>query len=102
VTAVFVDTFATPVGFTMAADYSKVTISPSSFSEIGKHTVSIDLLEEAGGKLSKTFYVTVMNGAPIFTVISLPKYKVHLNEVKVITISEIIDLEGQLITMTIQ
>jgi hypothetical protein len=55
VTAVFVDTFATPVGFTMAADYSKVTISPSSFSEIGKHTVSIDLLEEAGGKLSKTF-----------------------------------------------
>jgi hypothetical protein len=32
-----------------------------------------------------------MNGAPIFTVNALPKYKVHLNEVKVITISEIID-----------
>jgi hypothetical protein len=43
-----------------------------------------------------------MNGAPIFTVNSLPKYKVHLNEVKVITISEIIDYDGQLITMTIQ
>jgi len=39
VTAVFVDTFATPVGYTMAADYSKVTISPTSISEIGKHSV---------------------------------------------------------------
>jgi hypothetical protein len=46
--------------------------------------------------------VTVLNGAPIFTVNPLPKYKVHLNEVKVITISEINDLEGQPITMTIQ
>jgi hypothetical protein len=86
----------------MAPDYSKVTISPTSFSELGKHTVSIDLQDEADGKLSKTFFVTVLNGAPIFTVNPLPKYKVHLNEVKVITISDINDLEGQPITMTIK
>ena len=78
-TAVFVDTFATPVGFTMAPDYTKVTIAPTSFSEVGKHTVSIDLLDVAGGKLSKSFYVTVKNGAPIFTVSPLPKHKVYLN-----------------------
>jgi hypothetical protein len=102
VTAVFVDTFAAPVGFTMAPDFSKVTISPTTISEIGKHTVKIELIEESGLKLYKTFFVTVLNGAPIFTVNPLPKYKVHLNEVKVITISEINDLEGQPITMTIQ
>ena len=66
--AVFVDTFASPVGYTMAPDYSKVTIAPVFVSEFGKHTVSIDLMDDAGAKLSKVFYVTVINGPPIFTI----------------------------------
>jgi hypothetical protein len=102
VTAVFTDSNANPVPFTMAPDFSSVTLSPTSFSEVGKHAVSIDLVDDAGGKLSKIFYVSVMNKAPYFTVISLPKYKVGLNNVKLITISEITDYERNQITMTFE
>jgi hypothetical protein len=58
----------------MAADYSSVTLSPTLLSEAGKHTVKIELIEESGLTLSKTFYVTVMNGAPYFTTNPLPTY----------------------------
>ncbi len=51
VTAVFTDTFAHPVPFTMAPDYSSVIISPTSLTEVGKHTVKIELVEESGLKL---------------------------------------------------
>ena len=85
----------------MAPDYSSVIISPSSITELGEHTVNIELVEESGLKLPKTFNVTVMHGAPYFAEIPLPNYKVALNDVKLITMSEIFDLDQLPITMTI-
>ena len=63
-------TFPYNLNFVLAPDFSKVTFAPISFSEVGVHTVYIDIVDSAGAKLSKFFTLTVINDPPFFTDLS--------------------------------
>jgi hypothetical protein len=71
----------------MASDFSEVTFAPVAFNQVGVHSVSIDLYDDAGARLSYPFYVTVKNDAPYFTLPYFPtSYSVSLNNILEITI----------------
>ena len=56
------------IPFSIAADQSKITFSPNTFSQLGPHTVTVTLADDFGDQdVPQTFTVTVFNDAPIFT-----------------------------------
>jgi hypothetical protein len=93
------DAYSVKVIFSLASDFSSVTFSPTSFNEVGVHMITLDIVDEAGSKLSKSFKVTVINEAPYFTK-PLTEQKVALNEVKEIEIKDIYDREFHTIYMS--
>ena len=94
------DSLATPVAKTLTP--SSITFSPVSFSEVGIHTITVNLLDDANDFDSKQFKVTVYNSAPYFTNLPLANYTVPLNTKLKIPIQGFADPEGNPITMIFQ
>lgn len=90
----------TSVSFTLAADNSKFTLAPTSFGQVGVHTLAIMLSDSFPKSISHTLSVTVVNDAPVFTTV-LQALKFPLNSIFMHSITDISDTEGHTITMTL-
>jgi hypothetical protein len=66
---------------------------------VGFHSITFEIHDDHGGSLPKTFIVEVYNEPPYFTKMPLPAYKVALNNVLKINITEFADKEGNEVIM---
>jgi len=78
---------------------SSIEFTPTQLNEEGFHLVTIELYDDFGGSIQKSFTVEVFNEAPYFTLDPLPSYKIGLNSVVIVNIREFEDYEGNTVIM---